>query len=363
MDRFKAVLKQDPEFTNRDAVYFYLGEALVKGNQKAEALPYYEKLIEEFQQSEYLADAEQADRGAESAGSQILRRLRMRSRGVLVLSAIVVLGHAASVYAQSAPALSAADVAVACAPSLTVVPERPPVHNLRIVGAQDTVPRTLFGKRDLVVISGGTSEGVQLDQRYAIRRAFVFGRSSKGQLQTIHTTGWLRIVAVNDMTAIAQVEQVCDGVIAGDYLEPFVATAPLSASSGSAPANLDFSSLGRVLFGDEERRIAAPGDFMMLERGGAAIAPGTRVAVYRDLQTTGVPLDGDRRRRDRLDDERHAGDAHHHGAGRGPRAATTWCRTSRGRAGPYPAFLSDRCSRATVMSATRGLRTTLNRRK
>jgi hypothetical protein len=51
------VLKQDPEFTNRDAVYFYLAEALLKANQKTEALPYYERLIEEFQQSEYLADA------------------------------------------------------------------------------------------------------------------------------------------------------------------------------------------------------------------------------------------------------------------------------------------------------------------
>ena len=60
VDRFKALLKQDPEFTNRDAVYFYLGESLVRGNQKAqkaEALPYYEKLVEEFQMSEYLADA------------------------------------------------------------------------------------------------------------------------------------------------------------------------------------------------------------------------------------------------------------------------------------------------------------------
>ncbi|HEY3044337.1 MAG TPA: outer membrane protein assembly factor BamD, partial [Vicinamibacterales bacterium] len=56
-DRFRALLKQDPEFTNRDAVYFYLAEALVKRNRKAEALPYYEKLIDEFQQSEYLADA------------------------------------------------------------------------------------------------------------------------------------------------------------------------------------------------------------------------------------------------------------------------------------------------------------------
>jgi outer membrane protein assembly factor BamD len=61
VDRFRTLLKQDPEYTNRDAVYFYLGEALVRGNQrpegKAEALPYFEKLIEEFHQSEYLVDA------------------------------------------------------------------------------------------------------------------------------------------------------------------------------------------------------------------------------------------------------------------------------------------------------------------
>jgi outer membrane protein assembly factor BamD len=57
VDRFKALLMQDPAFTNRDAVYFYLAEALVKGGRKVEALPYYQKLIEEFQQSEYLADA------------------------------------------------------------------------------------------------------------------------------------------------------------------------------------------------------------------------------------------------------------------------------------------------------------------
>jgi outer membrane protein assembly factor BamD len=57
VERFRALLKEDPEFTNRDAVYFYLAEALVKQNRKPEALPYYQKLIEEFQQSEYLPDA------------------------------------------------------------------------------------------------------------------------------------------------------------------------------------------------------------------------------------------------------------------------------------------------------------------
>ena len=55
IDRFKALLKQDPEYTGRDAVYFYLGESLVKVQRQAEALPYYEKLLEEFERSQYLA--------------------------------------------------------------------------------------------------------------------------------------------------------------------------------------------------------------------------------------------------------------------------------------------------------------------
>lgn len=57
LDRFREVLKADPGFTRRDAVYYYLGETLVKVQRPAEALPYYERLIEEFEQSEYLEGA------------------------------------------------------------------------------------------------------------------------------------------------------------------------------------------------------------------------------------------------------------------------------------------------------------------
>jgi outer membrane protein assembly factor BamD len=53
-DRFKAILKNDPEFTGRDAVYFNLADALVKLNRAAEALPLLTKLQEEFVQSEFL---------------------------------------------------------------------------------------------------------------------------------------------------------------------------------------------------------------------------------------------------------------------------------------------------------------------
>jgi outer membrane protein assembly factor BamD len=56
IDRFRAVLKQDPEYTGRDAVYFHLGESYVRVQQQAQALPYFERLVEEFQQSEYLEE-------------------------------------------------------------------------------------------------------------------------------------------------------------------------------------------------------------------------------------------------------------------------------------------------------------------
>lgn len=58
MDRFDAVLKNDPGYTRRDSVYYYLAESFVKTKQEARALPYYEKLVQEFQQSEYLQDAQ-----------------------------------------------------------------------------------------------------------------------------------------------------------------------------------------------------------------------------------------------------------------------------------------------------------------
>jgi outer membrane protein assembly factor BamD len=57
IDRLKGLLKRDPGYTRRDAAYFYLGESLIKTKLEAEALPYYEKLVQEFERSEYLDDA------------------------------------------------------------------------------------------------------------------------------------------------------------------------------------------------------------------------------------------------------------------------------------------------------------------
>jgi outer membrane protein assembly factor BamD len=58
IDRFREVLDRDPEFTSRDAVYFYMGESLLKIQRPAEALPWFDRVLQEFEVSEYLEDAQ-----------------------------------------------------------------------------------------------------------------------------------------------------------------------------------------------------------------------------------------------------------------------------------------------------------------
>jgi outer membrane protein assembly factor BamD len=55
--RFREVLQDDPGFTGRDAVYFYLAESLARTDKKAEAIPYFERLLAEFDRSEHLVEA------------------------------------------------------------------------------------------------------------------------------------------------------------------------------------------------------------------------------------------------------------------------------------------------------------------
>ena len=54
MSRFRAVLKDNPTYTNRDALYYYLADTYVRMGGAPEALPLLERLAKEFEKSEYL---------------------------------------------------------------------------------------------------------------------------------------------------------------------------------------------------------------------------------------------------------------------------------------------------------------------
>jgi outer membrane protein assembly factor BamD len=54
VDRFRQVLKKDPEFTGRDGLYYHLADSLLRMNLAAEAVPYLDRLMKEYQRSEFL---------------------------------------------------------------------------------------------------------------------------------------------------------------------------------------------------------------------------------------------------------------------------------------------------------------------
>ncbi len=206
---------------------------------------------------------------------------------------LLLLVPAAAFAQEPSDTLTPMQVAVACAPPPAM--KTAPTDAIRVIGAQSTVPRTLFGFHDNLVVNGGSSAGVALGERFFVRRRVHFGSPMNYEPLTprsVQTGGWVRISAVNDTTAIASVEHVCGPLYAGDYLEPFtVPEVPAEAGHVDTTGTLDFSALARILYGDDERPMAANGEFMLMDRGSdAGVAPGARFAIYRDLHVAGAPL-------------------------------------------------------------------------
>ncbi len=106
ISRFRQVLQEDPQFTNRDAVYFYLAEALVTVKLEAEALPLLEKLETEFVESEFLA------RGA-ALKAQVAATLASRTPGAPSGSPQVAPAGSPTPAAPAAPATDATSSIVA----------------------------------------------------------------------------------------------------------------------------------------------------------------------------------------------------------------------------------------------------------
>ena len=211
---------------------------------------------------------------------------------ILVLTA-GFLAAAATAGAQSdRPALSPIELSVACAPPPTL--DADPEDAPRIVGSQDSAPRTVFGGHDLLVVDGGTRAGLQIGQQFFVRRANSFGmyRYRPAHNRGAKTLGWVHVVAVNDSTAIAQIDHTCGDLLTGDYLEPYVApVVPPGVEATDVTGDPDFDELGHIVNGVEDRTTFGGGDFALIDRGSdQGVVPGTRFAIYRDLHKGGLPL-------------------------------------------------------------------------
>ena len=196
---------------------------------------------------------------------------------------------AASVIVLSCPALAAAQQPqtallsglsrdVACAPAS---PRVRPTATLVVAAGRDA-RKTLFGSGDALVIRGGVSQGLKVGDEFFVRRIVddKFTEQQPGVYPTsISTSGMVQIVEVQAEFSIGVITYACDGVMEGDYLERYQHPVPPSGQAGAAP---DFARPGRLILGAERRQVAAPGEFMVLDRGSDhGLRKGQQLTVFR----------------------------------------------------------------------------------
>lgn len=212
----------------------------------------------------------------------------------IALSCASVLLAASSVSAQNPPAdsLTSTQKAVACA-QLPILATDPP-EALHIVGSQDVVSRDLFGTPEVLVLSGGLDHAVKVNNLYYVRRILRGAETIKDKLpHPVITTGWVRVISVNEKMALASPEYTCSEIRQGDYLEAFVP--PVVMEGGMlqplVQSELNFDAYSRVLYGELGRTSIGTNEFATLDHGlDYGLRVGTRFAVYRDLKLAQNPL-------------------------------------------------------------------------
>jgi len=176
---------------------------------------------------------------------------------------------------------------IACAPMSLAAP---PVNPMRVVGGQ-VQGRIMFGPGEPLVINAGTASGLKPGQVYFVRR-YISDRftpvSPDFTPHSIHTAGWVTIVDARDNMSVATVTHACDGVLEGDYLEPY---ADPVVPTTIADARPDFEHPARIVMADERRQAGYAGLFMLLNRGSDhGVIPGQAITLFRDAPGGGGPV-------------------------------------------------------------------------
>ena len=158
---------------------------------------------------------------------------------------------------------------LACAPELALETKgETTVPDIRVLGSQDTNPRDLLGPGDTLVVSGGSSVGLEAGQRYFVRRRVIVRGAIRPIPPTAHTAAWVQIQGVDQTVATAIVLHACDGIMLDDYLVPF--TPPMIAASPLPGTTPGIENMGHVMTGSEGIHTAGSGQTMTIDRGSNA---------------------------------------------------------------------------------------------
>jgi nucleoid-associated protein YgaU len=161
-------------------------------------------------------------------------------------------------------------------------------QSLFVVGSEEGDDKIALADRDLVYLNKGSNAGVKAGDLYSLHHvAYSVKHPLSGRKlgNKIETTGWLKVILVQEDTACAVIEQACADIHAGDYLKPFekvnvpmvVRRAPEECCSTE-----NGKTMRHVVDLQDDASIAGTGQFVTIDAGtDDGVAPGTVFSLYR----------------------------------------------------------------------------------
>ncbi|MBP7146182.1 MAG: LysM peptidoglycan-binding domain-containing protein [Acidobacteria bacterium] len=180
---------------------------------------------------------------------------------------------------------------LACAAQLPSVFDPAP---LTISGAEEP-EKSLQAQGDVVYLSAGTDMGIAAGTDWVVTRpgALIHQPGTRRvQAQYVSRLGRVRVIAVQEHTATAEVVLSCDAMRLGDFVVPYrevpvpmIERIPLERLAQKAPGRLD----GLVVFASTDvGSMAGAGDLVGIDLGaGAGLTVGDRILFWRP--NPGVP--------------------------------------------------------------------------
>lgn len=176
---------------------------------------------------------------------------------------------------------------VVCGPQATLTP---PPQTVKVVGGTERTKR-MFAPGETVIVNAGTSQGLRAGQHFFVRRVIddrFAVTTSDTPPKSIHTAGWLTLVDAQADVSTARIAEACDGILEGDYLDPFVLPPAAGTPEAGEP---DFARPAHVILGGERRQMAGAGGLLVIDRGSDhGLRPGQRLTIYRDTLNGSGPI-------------------------------------------------------------------------
>ena len=160
--------------------------------------------------------------------------------------------------------------------------------SLYILGSEQGATKLAFAERDIVYLSKGSNAGVKAGDVYTAHHpSYEVKHPSSGRTigRKVETTGWVRVILVQENSSTAVIERSCQDTHAGDYLRAFEkASVPLIVRR-PPPDRLTPPSgkiEGAVVDIGEDSMIAGERQLVTINLGTAnGIAPGNILTVFK----------------------------------------------------------------------------------